>query len=289
MAYDLTGTQKSSLRGGGGLFFDRPAGNSIFAQVLNPPTIQQRHASATRSCSRWRRGLTTEAPPTLTVYRVRQRPAVDLAVERRRRRWRCRGRRRSTSTYVGQHAYNLVENVNINARRLRRGVPAAEPGSDAGARRTPGATAVPADQMRAFRGYSSITQTRRAAGAPTTRCRSRSTAASATACRSASTTPSCSRRPAAPPPRLQHNADGTLPSAPIRRRPTSCSADIIPIRHTLQGQLRVGSARPARRGGGAEGARRYIVNDWQLSGIWTGTTGARLHRRLSATRTAAAT
>jgi Carboxypeptidase regulatory-like domain len=36
-AYDLTGTQKLVLRGGGGLFYDRPSGNSIFGQVNNPP------------------------------------------------------------------------------------------------------------------------------------------------------------------------------------------------------------------------------------------------------------
>ena len=39
MAYDLTGEQKLVFRGGGGLFFDRPSGNSVFAQVLNPPNL----------------------------------------------------------------------------------------------------------------------------------------------------------------------------------------------------------------------------------------------------------
>ena len=37
MAYDLTGRQQLVLRGGGGLYFDRPSGNAVFAQVLNPP------------------------------------------------------------------------------------------------------------------------------------------------------------------------------------------------------------------------------------------------------------
>ena len=37
MAYDLTGAQKFVFRGGGGLFYDRPNGNDIYAQVTNPP------------------------------------------------------------------------------------------------------------------------------------------------------------------------------------------------------------------------------------------------------------
>ena len=39
-AYDLTGKQTFVMRGGVGLFFDRPSGNSIFAQVTNPPAVR---------------------------------------------------------------------------------------------------------------------------------------------------------------------------------------------------------------------------------------------------------
>ena len=68
MAYDLTGEQRFVLRGGGGLFFDRPSGNSVFAQVLNPPTLQNvtvRYGSCRRSAAA---ASTTEAPPALSVY-----------------------------------------------------------------------------------------------------------------------------------------------------------------------------------------------------------------------------
>ncbi|PYR54765.1 MAG: hypothetical protein DMF91_26020, partial [Acidobacteria bacterium] len=40
VAYDVTGQQRIVVRGGGGLFFDRPSGNSIYPQVQNPPTIR---------------------------------------------------------------------------------------------------------------------------------------------------------------------------------------------------------------------------------------------------------
>ncbi len=37
MAYDLTGNQTTVLRGGGGLFYDRPDGNTVFSHPGNPP------------------------------------------------------------------------------------------------------------------------------------------------------------------------------------------------------------------------------------------------------------
>ena len=36
-AYDLTGNQKCVIRGGGGLFYDRPDGNTVFSIPGNPP------------------------------------------------------------------------------------------------------------------------------------------------------------------------------------------------------------------------------------------------------------
>ena len=153
VAYDITGNQNLVLRGGGGLFFDRPAGNSIFAQVQNPPTIRNLTVRYTdlQSLSS---GLTTEAPPTLRSS-VRERPPVHLAVERRHPDvlpW-------ATALDVGHRPARLQPG---RERRLN--------GVDFGAAyqavnqdptllgATPGAAAVPADQMRAFRGFSTITQ-----------------------------------------------------------------------------------------------------------------------------------
>src|SRR5690606_28771811 len=38
MAYDVTGTQSLVVRGGAGLFYDRPNGNTIFSIPTSPPT-----------------------------------------------------------------------------------------------------------------------------------------------------------------------------------------------------------------------------------------------------------
>jgi hypothetical protein len=42
VAYDLTGTQSLVLRGGGGLFYDRPDGNTVFSIPGNPPIASAR-------------------------------------------------------------------------------------------------------------------------------------------------------------------------------------------------------------------------------------------------------
>src|SRR4030095_161720 len=67
MAYDLTGAQKFVFRGGGGLFYDRPNGNDIYAQVTNPPAVQNvtvRYAQLQSLSS----GLSTIGAPALNVY-----------------------------------------------------------------------------------------------------------------------------------------------------------------------------------------------------------------------------
>ena len=68
MAYDVTGQQKMVLRGGAGLFFDRPSGNSIYSQVQNPPTytsVTVRYAQLQTLASG---GLTTAGAPALNVF-----------------------------------------------------------------------------------------------------------------------------------------------------------------------------------------------------------------------------
>ena len=42
MAYDLTGNQDTILRAGGGLYYDRPDGNTVFSIPGNPPLATAR-------------------------------------------------------------------------------------------------------------------------------------------------------------------------------------------------------------------------------------------------------
>ena len=93
MAYDLTGAQKFVIRGGGGLFYDRPNGNDIYAQVTNPPAVQNvtvRYAQLQSLSS----GIPTVGAPALNVYQYDakcRRPGSGTAACR----WHSRGRARS--------------------------------------------------------------------------------------------------------------------------------------------------------------------------------------------------
>ena len=41
MSYDITGKQKYVLRGGAGIFYNRPMGDTIFGMIEQPPTVVQ--------------------------------------------------------------------------------------------------------------------------------------------------------------------------------------------------------------------------------------------------------
>ena len=157
MAYDLTGRQQIVFRGGGGLYFDRPSGNAVFAQVLNPPARKSVTLRFGQLQALGTGGLATEAPSSLSVYEYdsplpaswQWNAGTQIALP-----W-------STVvdvSYVGQHGFNIVEGINLNGIDFGDGVPEPEPGSNAGPDHAGGHVAAPSDQMRAFRGYSGITQ-----------------------------------------------------------------------------------------------------------------------------------
>ena len=108
MAYDLTGKQRIVLRGGAGLFFDRPSGNSVFAQVLNPPNLQQRHRALRPAADARQRRPDDRSAAGAERLRVRQRRCpssmqwnggVQMALP-----WATA----LDVAYVGQHSYNIL-------------------------------------------------------------------------------------------------------------------------------------------------------------------------------------
>ena len=182
-----------------------------------------------------------------TVYQYDERPALDLAVERRHPDalpWATA----LDVEYTGQHAYNLRRERQHQRRRFRRGVPGARTRIRRWPRRRPGAAAVQADQMRAFRGYSSITQ------AAARGYLDRSHAADVVqpplpqrlGVRVQRRDPAVAEGQHHRAPAAQRRRHAT-PSVRTRRRPTSCSADFIPVRHTLKGNFVWDAARLAQR------------------------------------------
>ena len=165
--------------------------------------------------------------------------------------------------YVGQHGYNIVEGINLNAVDFGIAVPAAEPGSDARRRR-----------RRARR---RCRPTRCARSAATARSPRTSRAAGA---RYHSLQLSFNRRfrnglsfgfndtiglsstrqhgGAAAAQRGRHGHA----TAPIRRRPTSCCRT-IPIRHMMKANF-VWDLPDLKSSAGALRALGLVVNDWQF-------------------------
>ena len=270
-AYDLTGEQKIVLRGGAGLFFDRPAGNSIYAQVQNPPTVRNITLRYSTLQTIGSGGLATEAPPTLTVYQYESGlPST----------WQWNGGVQFVLPwsiavdveYTGQHAYNLVENVDING--VDFGAAFLSSNQDATlSSGTPGAAAVQADQMRAFRGFSSITQAQ-----PRGWLNSHSIQTSFNRrfrngfsfgfndtwllSQTGSTTA-----------RLQHNPDGTFSERSDQAAADKLLGDFIPVTHNFKGNF-VWDLPDIKSTGSTLKAIGYLANDWQLSGVWTAATGS---------------
>jgi hypothetical protein len=270
MAYDLTGSQRIVLRGGAGLFFDRPSGNAVFTQVLNPPARRSVTLRFGQLQTLGNGGLATEAPSSLSVYEydsplpssTQWNAGVQIALP-----WSSM----VDVEYTGQHGYNVVEGINLNAVDFATAyLPQYQDTTLAPT--TPGATSVASDLMRAYQGYAGITQnvsrgwvTYHSLQLSFTRRFRNGISWGFNDTVGLSSTGSTAAR-------LQHNADGS-----VSYRSDQAQADdllqVDPIRHTMKGNF-VWDLPDLKRSSGGLRALGYVINDWQLSGIWTASTGA---------------
>ena len=155
-AYDVTGAQKSVLRGGGGLFFERPS-ITAFETGSNPPTSSTVTVRYGQLQSLGSAGLTTNGVPALDSVVYESKPpksfqwnggvqlalpwAISLDVE-----------------YVGQHSWHTNQTVNINAIDFGEAFLQENQDATLPASTTPGATALPQDLLRSYQGYGTINQ-----------------------------------------------------------------------------------------------------------------------------------
>jgi hypothetical protein len=173
--------------------------------------------------------------------------------------------------YVGQHSFHTLESVDINSVDFGAAFQASNQDPTLSST-TPGAAAVQADQMRAFRGNSSITQ-QWARGWRTFH----------------SIQLSFNRRfrdglsfgfndtmllydHQSTSARLQHNPDGTYSARADQAEPDELLGTFIANTHVLKGNF-VWDLPDLHSTTGAMRAIRYVANDWQLSGVWTASTG----------------
>ncbi|MEO5739805.1 MAG: carboxypeptidase regulatory-like domain-containing protein [Vicinamibacterales bacterium] len=274
-AYDVSGTQRMVVRGGFGVFYDRLNGNTVYNQVGNPPVGISTNVRNGQLQTLGQSGLVTQTPSSMTVFYYDSKLPTSL-------QWNI-GTQMTLPwassldiSYVGSHAYNILgQNPDVNSPDL--GVAYLAQNQDPTLSSTvPGGAALTTDLLRPYRGLGQITTTwgknwngydsiqmslnrRFRDGVQATLNYTRSL-------RTIGNTGAQLR--------LQHNPDGSF----VVRDDQETLDDLMRntgnrphvIRANFVWELPgISTDSTASKVAGA------IINDWQLSGVFTGTSGAR--------------
>ena len=165
-AYDVTGAQRLVVRGGGGVFYDRAAGDTVYPMIEQPPTVvapnlfygrlQDISASAGTLAAPTVAAFDYEGKiPTVYAFNV----GVQLQLP-----WSSA----LDVSYVGSKSRHLNTQVNLNAPAYGAAYQAANQDPTVGSCPTangcaavspvPGANALPVDFLRPYRGFGDIIQ-----------------------------------------------------------------------------------------------------------------------------------
>jgi hypothetical protein len=284
-AYDIAGTQRFVLRGGIGLFHDRPAGDTAFNQVTNPPFNTSRtvrlgllqnlsSSQATQGPSalasvwpyegdvpasvQWNAGLQTTLPWA---------SVVDIS-------------------YVGQRGYNRLAEirgqvqVDINAPDIGAAFLSRNQDPTLAASATPGATALTTDFLRPYRGFGSIgvnlpdfTETFHSIQTGWNRRFRDGFSFSGSYTLTLSHTGNIQPLGSTLPPlRLQHHADGTYSVRDDQREYEELNKNMGTPRHIVR-LTGVWDLPDIATGSGSRRVLGGLVNGWQLSGLFSGGSG----------------
>lgn len=159
-AYDLTGNSDWVLRGGVGLFYDRPDGNTTFSTPGNPPTAT---AQDLRNglLSTLGQGLSPQPVPTLITFQYKAKIPASWQWQvgiQKSLPWAMVG----DVSYVGNRGVNRMGGfqggVRQNLNMVNIGAAYLPENQDPtlGTSTTPGATAYTANLLRPYRGFSGI-------------------------------------------------------------------------------------------------------------------------------------
>ncbi len=284
-AFDVSGTQRMVIRGSVGVFYDRPQGDAIFGQIGNPPTGQGSTVinSTLQNVAAGTAAL--QPPPVLLIHEydaeigaaTQWNAGIQMTLP-----W-------SSSldvSYVGTHNYNSIAfgSISTPAGQLPLDLNAPDIGAaylpqnqdrTAAPSTVPGAMAVATELLRPYRGLGPIVLTsprfstdydsiqmsfnRRyhngwQAGVNWT-----------LGLRFSGNTLS--------PQHLVHNADGTIGVASYQEANDELISNVGLRRHLIKGNF-VWDLPNVESSNGAMKIVRAIANDWQLSGVFTGGSGA---------------
>jgi hypothetical protein len=281
VAYDLTGSQRAVLRGGIGVFFDRPPGDSVQNMVSNPP-----HSSGVVLRSVLLQDLAAAAAgptPPARLFSFRDNDGLPTSVQ-----WNA-GVQMALPwssaldvSYVGQHAYNQhfgtggqSSGINVNTVDIGSAFLPANQDPSMTPSATPGATALTADLLRSIRGYGAIMQqmgmfwrTYHSIQSSYTRRFNRGISAGMNWTLSLSDNGTTGLEP-----RWQHAADGTYRLADDWDAFVDLNKNQGLIRHVVKGNL-VWDLPDLAGDSPVTNVAAAVLNDWQMSAILTVDSGS---------------
>ncbi len=280
-AYDLTGSQKYVVRGGAGWFYDRPDGNTVFSIPGNPPiststnllTGQLQNVGSGS-------GLSPQPVPALVTFQYNaQIPAsvqwnseIQMAM-----RWSTA----LTIAYVGNHGYNRMgalqggSTVNLNAVDFGTAyLPSEQDPTKTSA--VPGANAYTTNILRPYQGLSTINQnttefhdTYHSLQFTLNRRYRQGFAFGVNYTRQLSFTGNTGLQL-----RLQHNPDGSYAVRSDQAQYEALNNNLGGVPNLIKANALYDIPKLHGSDAGAMKALGYVLNDWQISGVFTGQTGS---------------
>jgi hypothetical protein len=272
MAYDISGAQRLVLRGGAGLFFDRPLVQSAVALPGNPPTSESITLRYTTLQTVGSGGLTTRGAPALSAIEYESglpsswqwNGGVQIALP-----WSSA----LDVEYVGQHGYNLVRTVDLNAVDIGAAFLPANQDPTKAVSSTPGAQAYQTDLLRAFRGYGGIMQYRFDSWRTYHSIQLSFVRRFANGLSYALHDTIGLMDKQAGPARLQHDGNGQLSFRADQAEADALLGNNAPSRHLIRANF-VWDMPDVQASSVASRSLAALVNDWQLSGVWAAQTSS---------------
>ena len=279
-AYDVSGTQRMVIRGGFGVFFDRLNGNTVYNQVGNPPIGVSTNVRNGNLQTLGQSGLVTQTPSSMTVFYYDSKLPTSY-------QWNIGTQMTlpwSSSldvSYVGSHSENILgTNPDINAPDIGSAyLPQYQDPTLSSA--TPGGAAVTTDLMRPYRGLGAINTTWGRAWngydsiqmSINRRFRD-GVQATLNYTRSLRTIGNTGQGNAGQLVRLQHHPDGTFSLRDDQEQLDELLRNTGNRPHVIRGNF-VWELPGISTGNAVSKVAGAIINDWQLSGVFTGTSGPR--------------
>jgi hypothetical protein len=155
--FDVSGSGSTIIRGGGGIFYDRPQGNMVFDSIANAPGMLQPQLQWGLLTGVGGSTSTSDPYPTLTLTPTAYdfKPPVTYA-------WNAGIQHKLFKSvtfdlaYVGSMNKNILEQNQINSVPLGAGYLAQNQNPTLAPNSKPGANAYASDLMRPYQGYGTI-------------------------------------------------------------------------------------------------------------------------------------